>query len=131
MLAGIGIVLASAASSLARRVEVEDVARNLWRRLQQPARSRGGEMLRALALTVLGLVAALEPIATLRAIAVVAGALVAFEGLRELFMIVPPRIQEAAREAEAALAEAPRAGQGELDADPGAPRRSSACWRSA
>ncbi|HKZ33100.1 MAG TPA: hypothetical protein VJ648_12175, partial [Vicinamibacteria bacterium] len=93
VLAGIGIVLASAASSLARRVEVEDVARNLWRRLQQPARSRSGEMLRALALTGLGLVAALAPLDTLRGIAVVAGALVAFEGLRELFMIVPPRIQ--------------------------------------
>ena len=106
VLAGIGIVLASAASSLARHVEVEDVARRLWRRLQQPARSRTGEMLRAVALTGLGLVAALEPMATLRGIAVVTGALVAFEGLRELFMIVPPRIQEAARQAEAALADA-------------------------
>jgi hypothetical protein len=105
VLAGIGIVLASAASSLARRVEIEDVARGAWRRLQQPARTRAGEMARALALTGIGLVAALEPAATLRAIAVVAGALVAFEGLRELFMILPPRIQEAARHAEAALAE--------------------------
>ena len=113
VLAGIGIVLASAASSLARRVEVEDVARNLWRRLQQPARSRAGEMLRALALTVLGLLTALMPLDTLRAIAVVAGALVAFEGLRELFMIVPPRIQEAARHAEAALAEAREGSQRE------------------
>jgi hypothetical protein len=106
VLAGIGIVLASAASSLARRVEVEDVARALWRRLQQPARSRSGELLRAVALTGVGLVAALEPMATLRGLAVVAGALLAFEGLRELFMIVPPRIQEAARQAEAAVAEA-------------------------
>ena len=46
--------------------------------------------------------------ATLRGLAVVAGALLAFEGLRELFMVVPPRIQEAARQAEAALAEAQR-----------------------
>jgi hypothetical protein len=106
VLAGIGIVLASAASSLARRVEVEEVARNLWRRLQQPAHSRSGELLRAVALTGLGLVTALEPMATLRGIAVVAGALVAFEGLRELFMVVPPRIQQAARQAETALAEA-------------------------
>jgi hypothetical protein len=106
VLAGIGIVLASAASSLARRVEVEEVARRLWRRLQEPARSNAGEMLRAVALTGLGLVAALEPMATLRGIVVVAGALVAFEGLRELFMIVPPRVQAAARQAETVLAEA-------------------------
>ena len=48
VLAGIGIVLASAASSLARRVEVEDVARSLWRRLQQPAQKpRGRDAARA------------------------------------------------------------------------------------
>jgi hypothetical protein len=105
VLAGIGIVLASAASSLARRVEVEQVARQAWQRLQQPARTPAGEVVRALALVATGLLAALEPAATLRALAVLAGSLVAFEGLRELFMILPPRIQEAAREAEAALAE--------------------------
>ena len=37
---------------------------------------------------------------------VIAGALLAFEGLRELFMLVPPRLQEAASQAEEALAEA-------------------------
>lgn len=107
VLAGIGIVLASAASSLARRVEVEEVAARVWRRLQAPASSAGGELLRALVLTAIGLVAVFEPLATLRAVVVIAGALVAFEGLRELFMIVPPRVQEIARQAEEALAEVP------------------------
>jgi hypothetical protein len=106
VLAGIGIVLASAASSLAERVELERVARRVWRRLQEPARTGAGEFARALTLTAVGLTAALQPAATLRALVVLAGALVAFEGLRELFMIVPPRIRAAAREAEAALAEA-------------------------
>ena len=63
---------------------------------------------------------------------VIAGALLAFEGLRELFMLVPPRLQEAAQHAEEALAEArekvERLG-GRADAR--APRRSSASWRSA
>jgi hypothetical protein len=104
VLAGIGIVLASAASSHASRFEVERVALGAWRRLQQPASSTRGEILRALALTAAGLLAVLEPAATLRALAVVAGALLAFEGLRELFMIVPPRVQHAALEAETALA---------------------------
>jgi hypothetical protein len=106
VLAGVGVVLASAASSLARRVEVENVARNAWQRLQQPARSQWGEMLRAVALTAIGLLAVFEPIATLGGLVVIAGALLAFEGLRQLFMIVPPRVHEAARNAEAALAEA-------------------------
>lgn len=104
-LAGIGIVLASAASSLASRVELERVALAAWSRLLNPARSRGGEALRALALTAFGLVAVFEPAATLRALAVVAGALVAFEGLRELFVIVPPRIRHAVDEAQAAFAD--------------------------
>jgi hypothetical protein len=107
VLAGIGIVLASAASSLARRVEVEEVAKRVWRRLQEPAQSAAGELLRALALTAVGLLAVFEPAATLRAGVVIAGALVAFEGLRELFMIVPPRVREVARQAEAALEDVP------------------------
>jgi hypothetical protein len=109
VVAGIGIVLASAASASAKRFEVEQVARAAWRRLQEPARSTGGEILRALALTAAGLAAVLAPAATLRTLAVLAGALVAFEGLRELFMIVPPRVHEAAGKAEAVLADAEEA----------------------
>ncbi len=105
VLAGVGIVFASAASSFARHVEIEDLARSAWQRLQRPSRSRLGETLRALTLVGIGLVAMLEPAATLSGLAVVAGGLLAFEGLRELFVIVPPRIQEVAREAEEALAE--------------------------
>jgi hypothetical protein len=106
VLAGVGVVLASAASSLASRVEIEEVGRRVWRRLQEPARSRAGELARAALLTAVGLVAAFRPTATLQGLTVVAGALLAFEGLRELFMILPPRIQEAARHAERAVADA-------------------------
>ena len=62
---------------------------------------------------------------------VIAGALLAFEGLRELFMLVPPRLQEAAQHAEEALAEAREKGDAGRVARACAPRRSSACWRSA
>jgi hypothetical protein len=106
VLAGIGIVLASAASSFASHVEVEEIGRRVWNRLQKPARTWRGEILRAVLLTGLGLLAVFRPTATLQGLMVIAGALLAFEGLRELFMLVPPRLQEAARQAEEALAEA-------------------------
>ena len=106
VLAGMGVVLASAASSFASHVEIEEIARRVWNRLQKPARTWQGEIVRAALLTALGLFAALRPAATLYGLTVIAGALLAFEGLRELFMLVPPRLQEAARHAEEALAEA-------------------------
>jgi hypothetical protein len=107
VLAGIGVVVASTASSFARRVEIEGLARKAWRRLQRPARTASGEVARAVVLTGVGLLTALEPMAALRALAVIAGALLAFEGLRELFLVVPPRLQEAVEHAEAALADLP------------------------
>ena len=96
VLAGIGIVLGSAASSFASHVEIDEVGRRVWRRLREPARTWQGEILRAVLLTGLGLLAAFRPTATLQGLMVIAGALLAFEGLRELFMLVPPRLQEAA-----------------------------------
>lgn len=106
LLAGMGVVLASAASSFASHVEIEEVATRLWRRLQKPARSFAGELLRAGLLVAVGVLAALRPTATLQTLVVLAGALLAFEGLRELFMLVPPRVQRAALRAEAAVDEA-------------------------
>lgn len=104
VLAGVGIVLGSAASSFASHVEIERVARRAWDRLRSPARTPRGEIARALLLTGVGLLAVFRPTATLQALMVVAGAMLAFEGLRELFLLVPPRVQEAADQAEAALA---------------------------
>jgi hypothetical protein len=98
VLTGIGVVLASAASAAADRVEVEELVRRAWRRLQEPARTTAGEVARALALTGAGLLLALRPAGTLRAIAVLLGALVAFEGLRELFRALPPRVLAGAPE---------------------------------
>jgi len=96
VLAGMGVVLAAAASSFASRVEIGDVARRAWGRISRPAPTSAGEMGRASVLLALGLVAILRPAATLQALTVVAGALLAFEGLRQLFLLVPPRVHEAA-----------------------------------
>jgi hypothetical protein len=93
VVAGMGIVLASAASSFASHVEIDAVGRRVWARLREPAKTWRGEMLRAALLTSLGLLAALRPAATLQGLTVVAGALLAFEGLRELFLLVPPRVR--------------------------------------
>ncbi len=100
VLAGIGVVLAAAASSFAPHMEVEQVARRVWDRLKKPAPTWPGEVGRAVLLTGLGLLAAFRPTATLQGLMVIAGALLAFEGLRELFVLLPPRLQEAARQAE-------------------------------
>jgi hypothetical protein len=106
VLAGVGVVLAAAASSFASHLEVEQIGRRAWDRLKKPALTWQGEIGRAVLLTGLGLLAAFRPTATLQGLMVIAGALLAFEGLRELFVLLPPRLHEAARQAEEALDEA-------------------------
>jgi hypothetical protein len=108
VLAGIGVVLAAAASSFAPHLEVEQMARRVWDRLKKPAPTWPGEVGRAVLLTGLGLLAAFRPTATLQGLMVVVGALLAFEGLRELFVLLPPRLQEAARQAEEARGGLPK-----------------------
>ncbi len=102
VLAGVGVVLAAAASSFASHLEVEQMGRRVWDRLKKPALTWQGEVGRAVLLTGLGLLAVFRPTATLQGLAVIAGALLAFEGLRELFVLLPPRLQEAARQADEA-----------------------------
>ena len=59
-------------------------------RLRKPARTWQGEIAPGHPPHGVGLFAALRPAATLYGLTVIAGALLAFEGLRELFMLVPP-----------------------------------------
>jgi hypothetical protein len=95
VLAGVGLVFAAAASSLASHVEVERAAAKAWAILTQPARTRAGELGRALLLSGLGLAALLRPLQVLQALTVLVGALLAFEGLREIFALIAPRLAEA------------------------------------
>ena len=111
LLAGIGTVLASAAASFASEIEIERIGRLGWQRLREPARTWGGEIVRAALLTGIGLLAALQPAGTLRSAVVIAGVLLAFEGLRELFMLVPPRRPRRAGETPEDAREQPEAQQ--------------------
>jgi hypothetical protein len=108
VLAGIGVVLAAAASSFTRHLEVEQIGRRVCDRLRRPAASWQGEVGRAVLLTGLGLLAAFRPTATLHGLMVVAGSLLAFEGLGELFVLLPPRLHEAAQQFEEARGGAAR-----------------------
>jgi len=111
-----GLVLGAAASSFASHVEVEQAVRGAWGWLRRPSSNTGRELLRALGLLGVGLALALAPWATMRFVAVVFGSALAFEGLRSVFALVAPRLDEAADQARAA-----RAGASE-------PRRARAPW---
>jgi len=102
VLAGMGLVLAAAASSFASHVEVEHALHGAWAWLRRPVTSRGRELLRALALVGVGLGAALRPWGAVRLLTVLVGAALAFEGVRSLFGLVAPRLDEAAERARAA-----------------------------
>ncbi len=102
VLAGIGMVLAAAASSLASHVEVERAALGAWRWLRSPGDRPGVELGRALALLGVGLFIFLNPDGALELLAALLGALLAFEGLRGLFALIAPHLEEASDRVEEA-----------------------------
>jgi hypothetical protein len=95
LLAAIGIVLAAAASSLASHVEVDRAAMGAWRWLRSPRDRPMAELRRGLALLAVGLYVFLEPAGALELLAAALGALLAFEGLRGLFALIAPHLEEA------------------------------------
>ncbi len=103
LLAGMGIVLSAAASSLASHVEVERAAFGAWRWLREPRGKPGAELARALGLLGVGALAFLDPGGTVDLLAAILGAILAFEGLRSLFALVAPQLEEAAEQADEAL----------------------------
>ena len=106
VLGAMGLVLAAAASSFASHVEVEQAIRRTWAWLHRPSRSQRYEAVRAVALVGVGLLAILQPAATLRFLVVLIGAALAFEGIRSLFALIAPHIDEAVDRAHDAVAEA-------------------------
>jgi hypothetical protein len=84
------------------------MGRRVWDRLKKPAATWRGEVGRAVLLTGLGLLAAFRPTATLQGLMVILGALLAFEGLRELFVLLPPRLHEAAQQFEEGRGQMPK-----------------------
>jgi hypothetical protein len=101
LLAGMGIVLAAAASSVASHVEVERAALGAWRWLRRPGGRPGAELLRSLGLLGVGVLAFVDPAGTLDLIVAILGAVLAFEGLRSLFALLAPQLEEVAGEARA------------------------------
>jgi uncharacterized membrane protein HdeD (DUF308 family) len=110
VLGAMGLVLGAAASSFASHVEVEGAVRGAWDWLRRPRASRWHDTIRASALLGVGLAAVLRPSEAWRLLVVVVGALLAFEGIRSLFGLIAPRLEERAESVRAAVLEESRAG---------------------
>lgn len=108
VLAGMGLVLAAAASSLGSRVEVERAFGWVWAWLRRSTSHPAHGLARVATLTGAGAVMILRPLDTARLLVMVVGAALAFEGLRSLFALVAPQLDEAAARAHEALDEARR-----------------------
>lgn len=93
-LAGVGIVLAAAASSFASHVEVERALLGAWRWLRSPLERTGAEALRALALLTVGAYVFLNPADAMDLLAALVGGLLGFEGLRSLFALIAPHLED-------------------------------------
>jgi hypothetical protein len=111
VLGAMGLVLAAAASSFASHVEVEQALRRAWDWLHRPSKSQAYQAVRAVVLVGVGLLAIFRPTATLRLMVVLIGAALAFEGIRSLFALIAPHVDEAVDRAQEAVAEARQEGQ--------------------
>jgi hypothetical protein len=109
VLAGMGLVLAAAASSFASRMEIDAAASRAWGWLNRARARPAGEATRGLALLALGALLVGWPLGTLRIVAVLVGAALAFDGVRSLFTLIAPHIEEAAAQTHDAVAGARRA----------------------
>ena len=85
VLGGIGLVLVAAVHSLFERVKLDEMGRSMGRWLTGPASSKGTWALRGVALLLAGGIINLAPNAALTVLATLAGLLIFFVGLRELF----------------------------------------------
>jgi hypothetical protein len=104
LLGGMGIVLSAAASSLVSHVEVERAVLAAWRWLRDARGRPGAELLRAFSLLGVGALVFLHPAGTVDLIVAILGAILAFEGLRSLFGLIAPQLEERAGHAKEALA---------------------------
>jgi hypothetical protein len=98
--AAIGAVLAAAASSLLRPVDVEAPLRRAWETLVRAPERRWLRILRALGLVVVGALIVINPDAFIHLLGLLAGLYIAYAGVAELIRITiaPPTAER--REAE-------------------------------
>lgn len=88
MYGGIGVVLAAAGSSLLERLDVPELGQRFARLFVKVPDRRRMRLVRGLAIGAAGLLAVVAPHAVVVLLTVVAGLLVAFVGLREVFAVV-------------------------------------------
>ncbi|HEX6589242.1 MAG TPA: hypothetical protein VF039_09475, partial [Longimicrobiales bacterium] len=86
--AGIGVVLAAAGSSLLERLDIRELLADARLLLVSPRERPAAKLLRGGVLVALGLCVVFAPRTTLAVLTVVAGVLVTFVGLREVFGVV-------------------------------------------
>ena len=103
-LLGLGLLMAAGGRSLFDTADPVAIATRLFRRLTTPPASTRGRLLWALLLVTVGTLIILYPAEALSAAAVVAGAFVAYAGLRELFRLLLERLPEQSSDASIPLA---------------------------
>jgi len=108
VLAGMGLVLAAAASSLESGVKLETAFGRAWAWLTRRSVRPVVEFARVAALLTVGGALVLQPIETMRVLAVVVGAAIVFDGVRSLFTLIAPQLDEVAHRAQDAMDEARR-----------------------
>ena len=101
ILAGIGLVIVAGVTSLLQKVDLLSVARGFWARVgDRPERRRWG-FARAFTFVVIGFTVALRPTQTLEIVMVLAGGLLFFIGVQEIFGIAARVLPEAHAAVEA------------------------------
>ena len=100
VLAACGAVVAAAASSLVRPVDVADPLRRGWAAVTTVPERRWVRVVRALALIAVGVLIVIEPDAFLNLLALAVGLYVAYAGVSELLRITIAPATEEQREAE-------------------------------
>ena len=88
VLGAIGLVLAAAVNSLFERVQVEEMARAVWQWLTTTPATTGSWLLHGAVLLLMGGLISLAPNAALTIVAFLAGLLIFFIGLREVFRLL-------------------------------------------
>jgi hypothetical protein len=85
ILGGLGIVLTASVTSLLERLDATATLSYVWRILKHRPRRATTTILRGLGLIALGMIVAIHPIPTLQILAVLAGSLLLFVGIQDVF----------------------------------------------
>ncbi|HKV73883.1 MAG TPA: hypothetical protein VJN95_05155, partial [Gemmatimonadales bacterium] len=100
-LAGIGVVLAAAGTSLYEGVDPFARIRGVARAALEPPETRGGRALWSLGMAAAGTVILIWPTSIVAGVAILGGVLLVYAALRELFRLIIERMPEQVNEAEA------------------------------